>query len=88
MRVAPKIELNEQEREELLKLAHSKVASVRLVQRARIVLLAGDGLQNKEIAELLLASMKKAVARNRRQHQRGAQAPRRAASGQSVVWMT
>jgi transposase len=53
MRVAPKIELNEQEREELLKLAHSKTASVRLVQRARIVLLAGDGLQNKDIAKLL-----------------------------------
>jgi len=53
MRVAPKIELNEQEREELLRLAHSKVASVRLVQRARIVLLAGDGLQNNEIAKLL-----------------------------------
>ena len=43
----------EQEREELLKLAHSKTASVRLVQRARIVLLAGDGLQNQEIAKLL-----------------------------------
>jgi transposase len=53
MRVAPKIELNEQEREELLKLAHSNVASVRLVQRARIVLLAGDGLKNQEIAKLL-----------------------------------
>jgi transposase len=53
MRVAPAIELNEQERAELLKLAHSKTASVRLVQRARIVLLAGDGLQNQEIAKLL-----------------------------------
>ena len=53
MRVAPVIELNEQEREELLKLAHSETASVRLVQHARIVLLAGDGLKNQEIAKLL-----------------------------------
>jgi transposase len=50
MRVAPQIELTDEERAELTKLTRSKLTSVRLVQRARIVLLAAQGLQNKEIA--------------------------------------
>lgn len=53
MRVAPEIELTPEEQAELTKLAHSKVSSVRLAQRARIVLLAAEGLQNKTIAERL-----------------------------------
>ena len=36
-----------EEQAELLQLVHSRVTSVRLAQRARIVLLAADGLQNK-----------------------------------------
>jgi hypothetical protein len=50
MRVAPEIELTDEERVELSKLARSQLSSVRLVQRARIVLLAADGMQNKGIA--------------------------------------
>ena len=50
MRVAPKIELTDEERAALTKLIRSKLTSVRLAQRARIVLLAAQGLQNKEIA--------------------------------------
>ena len=53
MRVAPKIELTEDERLELTKLTSSRLTSVRLSQRARIVVLAADGLQDKEIAEQL-----------------------------------
>ena len=53
MRVAPTIELTDEQESELTKLAHSKLTSVRLAQRAQIVLLAAQGLQNKEIAELL-----------------------------------
>ena len=53
MRVAPEIVLNNEERVELAKLARSKRTSVRLAQRARIVLLAADGMQNKDIAEQL-----------------------------------
>lgn len=53
MRVAPKIVLTDEEHAELSKLVRSKCTSVRLAQRARIVLLAADGLQNKEIAEQL-----------------------------------
>ena len=50
MRVATKIVLSEDEMSELTKLGRSKQASVRLSQRARIVLLAADGMQNQEIA--------------------------------------
>ena len=53
VRVAPEIVLTDEERAELAKLVRSKLTSVRLMQRARIVLLAADGLQNKDIAEQL-----------------------------------
>jgi len=53
VRVAAEIVLSEEERIELAKLARSKRTSVRLAQRARIVLLAADGMQNKGIAEQL-----------------------------------
>ena len=53
MRVAPKIELTDEERAALTKLIRSKLTSVRLAQRARIVLLAAQGLQNQEIAAQL-----------------------------------
>jgi transposase len=50
MRVATKIVLTEQERVELKKLVRSKLSSVRLAQRARIVLLAAEGMRNQDIA--------------------------------------
>lgn len=53
MRVAPEIILSDDERAELAKLVHSKLSSVRLAQRARIVLLAANGMQNKDIARQL-----------------------------------
>ena len=53
MRVAAEIVLTDEERSELKKPARSKRTSVRLAQRARIVLLAADGMQNKDIAEKL-----------------------------------
>ena len=53
MRVAPEIILTDDERAELVKLERSKVSSVRLAQRTRIVLLAADGMQNKDIAQQL-----------------------------------
>jgi len=42
--------LTDDERLALMSLVRSKLTSVRLAQRARIVLLAADGMQNKEIA--------------------------------------
>jgi len=53
VRVATKIELTDEERAELERLVRSKLTSVRLMQRARIVLLAAEGRQNKAIAAQL-----------------------------------
>jgi transposase len=53
VRVAPAIVLTNEDESELAKLARSKRTSVRLAQRARIVLLAAQGLQNMDIAEQL-----------------------------------
>jgi transposase len=53
LRVAPGIELTDEQEVELTRLARSKRTSVRLAQRAQIVLLAAQGLQNKDIAEQL-----------------------------------
>ena len=53
MRVAPAISLADEQERELTRLARSKRTSVRLAQRAQIVLLAAQGLQNKDIAEHL-----------------------------------
>ncbi|HMN76366.1 MAG TPA: IS630 family transposase [Burkholderiaceae bacterium] len=50
MRVATEIVLTSGEQAELARLARSKRTSLRLAQRARIVLLAAQGLQNKDIA--------------------------------------
>ena len=53
MRVAPAIALTEEQMAELTRLARSKRTSVRLAERAQIVLLAAQGLTNKDIAEQL-----------------------------------
>jgi transposase len=53
LRVAPTIELTSAQEGELRKLVRSKRTSVRLSQRAQIVLLAAQGKQNKDIAEQL-----------------------------------
>ena len=53
MRVALQIELSGEEREMLEKLVRSKRTSVRLTQRARIVLLASAGMRNQAIAQEL-----------------------------------
>ena len=53
MRVAPVVQLSEEHKLELKRLARSRRTSVRLSQRARIILLAAQGLQNKVIAEQL-----------------------------------
>ena len=50
MRVAREIVLTEEEQAELARLARSKRTSVRLALRARIVLLAAQGMQSKDIA--------------------------------------
>src|SRR6266852_3957206 len=51
MRVAPAIALSDETRLWLEKLARGRTTPVRIMQRSRIVLLASDGLQNKQIAD-------------------------------------
>lgn len=53
MRVAKELMLTTAERAELMRLVRSRLTSVRLEQRAGIVLLAADGYQNKDIAQML-----------------------------------
>ena len=50
MRVVPKIVLTSDEQAELARVVKSKSSSPRLMRRARIVLLAASGMQNKDIA--------------------------------------
>ena len=53
MRIAPAIALDEAQRVQLTVYARGRKVPLRLSQRAKIVLLAADGKQNKEIAQLL-----------------------------------
>jgi len=53
MRKAREIILSQSQRQELKRLAHGRRSEVRVAQRARIVLLAADGLRNDEISAAL-----------------------------------
>ena len=53
MRVAPEIVLSSNERQRLEKLARSNTSSVRLARRAKMILLAAQGLDNHAIAAQL-----------------------------------
>ena len=67
MRVAPEIVLTEAQAAALKKLSRSRRTSVRLSQRARIVLLASQGLDNQDIAQKVGIG-RVAVARWRRRY--------------------
>lgn len=62
MRTAPRVFLSIEDRQLLEKLARGRLAPARLVERAKIVLRAADGLQNKEIAAELRVN-RRTVAR-------------------------
>ncbi|MCA9173950.1 MAG: IS630 family transposase [Planctomycetales bacterium] len=53
MRRAVTIKLTEDQRQELTQYARSRIESARLVSRAKMILLAAEGLENQEIAEQL-----------------------------------
>jgi transposase len=53
MRVARAVHLDPQQKQQLQAAAEGRRVSVRLAERARIVLLAGEGLQDKQIASRL-----------------------------------
>ena len=62
MRIACKIKVTDEQRGQLQKLARARKVSVRLAQRANIVLMAADGKTNKAIAEKL-GTERRTVAR-------------------------
>jgi len=61
MRVAPSVELSAEQRETLEQHSRSRSLPVRVVERARIILLAAQGKQNKEICEATGVSVQKAA---------------------------
>jgi Winged helix-turn helix len=66
MRVAQEISLDQRSRQQLERQARGRSVAFRVAVRSRIVLLAADGLQNKQIAEQLNISTRMAALwRNR-----------------------
>jgi hypothetical protein len=61
MRIAPAVILNNKQRQTLEQWARGRSLPARWVERARIVLLAGAGKQDLEIAEELRISNQKAA---------------------------
>ena len=61
MRVAPSIELNSATRLALEKLSRQRTTAVRAALRSRIVLLAAEGMGNKEIARQLAVAPRMAA---------------------------
>ncbi len=70
MRIAPKIDLTEQEKQTLTKWSRGRSTPARLVQRAKIVLLAAQEQQNKDIAKTL-GVMERTVGRWRSRFAKG-----------------
>ena len=52
MRMAPQVVLSTEDREHLERLARGRKMAARVVERARIVLLAAEDKQNQEIANI------------------------------------
>jgi transposase len=67
MRVAPVIELSATERRKLERMCSVRSSALRVQERAQIVLLASEGLQNKQIAERLKMDLDK-IGRWRRRY--------------------
>ena len=69
-RISPySINLSDKERRELTQTAKRYTAPYRDVMRARIVLMAADGMQNKEIAERLMLPVQIVTKWRKRFHQ-------------------
>jgi transposase len=61
MRIAVPVELSPEQRTALESIGRQRSLPLRVVERARIVLLAADGLENKQIAERLHSTQEKAA---------------------------
>ena len=66
MRTAAAVELNPEQRRTLERMARGRSLPARVVERARVMLLAADGLENKQIAQQMKMTPEKAARwRNR-----------------------
>jgi putative transposase len=65
------VELNEEEREYLKQYLRKGKCAVRSLTRARILLLADEGQEDKEIAEALMVSKSTAGRIRKRYHEEG-----------------
>ena len=66
MRIAAAVTLSPEQREVLERMARARSLPARVVERARVVLMAADGLENKEIAGRMNMTPEKAARwRNR-----------------------
>jgi transposase len=70
MRIAPKVDLSDQERRTLTMWSRGRSTPTRLVQRAKIILLAAQKHQNKDIAKAL-GIMERTVGRWRERFSKG-----------------
>ena len=70
MRIAPTIDLSEEEQQTLTKWSRGRSTPTRLVQRAKIILMAAHELQNKDIAKAL-GVMERTVGRWRSRFAKG-----------------
>lgn len=61
MRTAPQVVLSPEQKAELERLARQRSLPARVVERARIVLLAAEGLENKQIARRMSITQEKAA---------------------------
>jgi transposase len=61
MRIAAPVELSPEQRTALESMARQRSLPLRVVERARVVLLAADGLENKQIARRLHSTQEKAA---------------------------
>jgi transposase len=71
MRVAPKVEVTDEQRAELVRLGKSRTASQAVARRAQAILLAAEGLQNKGIAQKLAMGAKNVAKWRLRWRERG-----------------
>ena len=61
MRIAAAVELSPEQRQALERMARGRSLPARVVERARVVLLAADGLENKQIAQRMKMTPEKAA---------------------------
>jgi transposase len=61
MRTAPKVVLNQEQKQSLERMARARSLPVRVVERARIVLSAAAGLENQQIAQQMSITPEKAA---------------------------